>query len=224
MLNRKQLLKSETVSELIGSTTAQSPAHPRKTRQFSGLLPAREQCVLHCFSSPLSSQLTSAAAFFLLAFSFFSLGNLSLIHIYLTLTFVSISCFSSSSFSCHFGRIVKFVLTHRSVLKSELPCTLLSLFSCSVVFWLFATLWTTASQASLSFTISWSLLKLTSIESVMPSNHLILCLPLLRQAVSHNLNFLWKSGTTIVLFFYRIVRKIGSKKICKFLVHNFMLN
>ena len=37
----------------------------------------------------------------------------------------------------------------------------------------------TARQASLSFTISWSLLKLMSIESVMPSNHLILCLPLL---------------------------------------------
>ena len=34
-------------------------------------------------------------------------------------------------------------------------------------------------QASLSFTISWSLLKLMSIESVMPSNHLILCPPLL---------------------------------------------
>ena len=39
----------------------------------------------------------------------------------------------------------------------------------------FATPWTTALQASLSFTISWSLLKLMSIESVMPSNHLILC-------------------------------------------------
>ena len=35
------------------------------------------------------------------------------------------------------------------------------------------------TQASLSFTISWSLLKLMSIESVMPSNHLILCHPLL---------------------------------------------
>ena len=34
-------------------------------------------------------------------------------------------------------------------------------------------------QASLSFTISWSLLRLTSIESVMPSNHLVLCHPLL---------------------------------------------
>ena len=45
--------------------------------------------------------------------------------------------------------------------------------------WLFATLWTTAGQASLSFTISQSLLKLMSIESVMPSNHLVLCRPLL---------------------------------------------
>ena len=39
--------------------------------------------------------------------------------------------------------------------------------------------WTTACQASLSITNSWILLKLMSIESVMPSNHLILCGPLL---------------------------------------------
>ena len=39
--------------------------------------------------------------------------------------------------------------------------------------------WTAAHQASLSFTISWSLPKLMSIESVIPSNHLILCHPLL---------------------------------------------
>ena len=45
--------------------------------------------------------------------------------------------------------------------------------------WLFATLRTAARQASLSTTNSWSLLKLMSIESVMPSNHLILCCPLL---------------------------------------------
>ena len=44
---------------------------------------------------------------------------------------------------------------------------------------LLATPWTTAHQASLSFTISWSLLKLMSNELVMPSNHLILCHPLL---------------------------------------------
>ena len=39
--------------------------------------------------------------------------------------------------------------------------------------------WTAARQAPLSFTNSWTLLKLMSIESVMPSNHLILCHPLL---------------------------------------------
>ena len=44
---------------------------------------------------------------------------------------------------------------------------------------LFAALWTAACQASLSITNSRSLLKLVSIESVMPSNHLILCCPLL---------------------------------------------
>ena len=43
---------------------------------------------------------------------------------------------------------------------------------------LFATPWTTAYQASPSITISRSLLKLMSIKSVMPSNHLILCCPL----------------------------------------------
>ena len=39
--------------------------------------------------------------------------------------------------------------------------------------------WTTTHQASLSFTVSWSLHQLMSFESVMPSNHLILCHPLL---------------------------------------------
>ena len=63
--------------------------------------------------------------------------------------------------------------------------------NCSIVFltissvqllshvWLFATPWIAARQASLSITNSWSSLKLTSIESVMPSSHLILCRPLL---------------------------------------------
>ena len=44
--------------------------------------------------------------------------------------------------------------------------------------WLFVTPWIASRQASLSITISWSSLKLTSIESVMPSSHLILCHPL----------------------------------------------
>ena len=44
---------------------------------------------------------------------------------------------------------------------------------------LFATLWTAVRQASLSITNSWSPPKLMSIESMTPSNHLILCCPLL---------------------------------------------
>ena len=54
---------------------------------------------------------------------------------------------------------------------SELPVQTLS------CVWLFATPWTAAHQVSPSFTIFWSLLKLMFIESVMPSNHLILCHP-----------------------------------------------
>ena len=45
--------------------------------------------------------------------------------------------------------------------------------------WLFVTPWTAARQVTLSISNSWSLLKLMSIESVMLSNHLILCRPLL---------------------------------------------
>ena len=48
---------------------------------------------------------------------------------------------------------------------------------------LFATPWSAACQASLSFTISWSFLTLISIESVMPSHHLILCHPLLPPSI-----------------------------------------
>ena len=61
--------------------------------------------------------------------------------------------------------------------RTFLPCLLL-LFSWSVVSDS-TTPWTAARQASLSFTISWSLLKFMSIESVMPSNHLVLCRHLL---------------------------------------------
>ena len=48
---------------------------------------------------------------------------------------------------------------------------------------LFVTPWTATSQTLLTFTISWSLLKLMSIESMMPSNHLILCHPLLLSSI-----------------------------------------
>ena len=50
--------------------------------------------------------------------------------------------------------------------------------------WLFESSWVAARQASLSFTISWSLLELLSIESAMPSNHLVLCPLLLLPSIS----------------------------------------
>ena len=59
----------------------------------------------------------------------------------------------------------------------------LLLFSNSVMFWLFATPWTATHQASLCFTISQSLFRLMSIESVMPSNHLSLCRLLLLSSI-----------------------------------------
>ena len=49
---------------------------------------------------------------------------------------------------------------------------------------LFAASWTAACQASMSITNSWSLLKLMSIQLVIPSNHLLLCCPLLLPSIS----------------------------------------
>ena len=72
---------------------------------------------------------------------------------------------------------ISYIKRTNSQKHTKLP-KLLSLFSHSVVS-NSATSWTAACQPSMSFTISWSLLKLMSIKSVMPSNHLILCRPLL---------------------------------------------
>ena len=68
--------------------------------------------------------------------------------------------------------------------RSDLACTCMCMCVCVSVqslsrVRLFATPWTAARQASLSITNSWSLLKLMSIESVMPCNHLILYRPFL---------------------------------------------
>ena len=72
------------------------------------------------------------------------------------------------------------------------------LFSCVR---LFVTPWTAACQASLSFTISQSLLKLMSIELLMPSNHLILCCPIL---------FLPSIFLIIILTYFPISRLFAS--------------
>ena len=63
-----------------------------------------------------------------------------------------------------------------NAVESETGFSSVQLFSCVQ---LLAIPWTAAHQASLSITNSWSLLKLVSIESVMPSNHFILCRPVL---------------------------------------------
>ena len=70
----------------------------------------------------------------------------------------------------HLSELVNFLWRSSSVL----------LCYCSVVqLCLFATPWTAACQAPLSFTVSWNLLRFMSTESVMPSNHHILCCSLL---------------------------------------------
>ena len=88
-----------------------------------------------------------------------------------------------SSFSIKFFFLISFIFNWSIITilcwflpYSNMDQPLLLLFSCV---WLSVTPWTAACQASLSFTISWSLLKPMSIESVMPSNQLILCCPLL---------------------------------------------
>ena len=68
--------------------------------------------------------------------------------------------------------------TFSTVCSLILYCKFSSVQSLSHV-WLFATPWIAARQGSPSITSSWSLPKLMSIESVMPSSHLILCRPLL---------------------------------------------
>ena len=62
--------------------------------------------------------------------------------------------------------------------------------------WLFVTPWTAAWRASLSITNSWGLLKLMSIESVIPSNHLILCHPLiLPLSIFPSIRVFWNEST-----------------------------
>ena len=77
-------------------------------------------------------------------------------------------------YSCKNGKIIFFKINLKS--KTSNLISSVQLLSCVR---LFATPWAAASQASLSITNSRSLLRHMSVESVMPSNHLILCCPLL---------------------------------------------
>ena len=75
---------------------------------------------------------------------------------------------------------MQWILTSLHKLKRDMSHLLLVVLVKSLIrVQLFATLWTAACQSSWSFTISWSMLKLMSIEQVMPSTHLILCRPFL---------------------------------------------
>jgi len=90
---------------------------------------------------------------------------------------ISIFLFTVSDMSFFFKTITFMFINKMFGVNSTLVVQLL----CHVR--LFVTRWITVRQASLSFTISWSLLKLVSIESVMPSKHLILCHPLLLPSI-----------------------------------------
>ena len=84
-------------------------------------------------------------------------------------------------FLYNFVRLIPFYSYYKifiivPVLYNAVPCSLFYVVQLLSYIQLFVIPWTVACQASLSSTISWSLLKLMSIESMMVSNHLILCL------------------------------------------------
>ena len=79
----------------------------------------------------------------------------------------------------HCGTCVSIHSGFLNVYPQQWDCWIISSVQSLSRVWLFATPWTAAHKASLSITNSWSLLKLMSIELVMPCNHLILCHPLL---------------------------------------------
>ena len=79
-----------------------------------------------------------------------------------------------ASWGCSAGR-----LQHSAMVKARLRTQAIIAVQLLSLAWLFVTPWTAARQASLSFPISWSLLKLMSIELVVPDNHLVLCYLLL---------------------------------------------
>ena len=94
--------------------------------------------------------------------------------------FFLVNCSRFFSSECVYVHIYKNVRAHiEQCIYTYTYITLAIQFSHSVVSDSLWPPWTAAHQASLSITNSWSLLKLISIESVTPSNHLILCCPLL---------------------------------------------
>ena len=100
------------------------------------------------------------------------------------------------SFSCYHNNDILLSLSYSELFISNMVSISRLLSSVQLLshVQLFVTPWTVAHQASLSITNAWSLLKLISIKSVMPSNHLILCHPLLSPSLSqHQGLFKWVS-------------------------------
>ena len=112
-----------------------------------------------------------------------SLAMLPCAHMYYLSGSEGWDCFTATTAQSHCGCIIAKLLLHLAVKCNNIPASVYQHTPSSVQLLsrvqLFVTPWTAAHQASLSITNSWSLLNLTSIESVMLSNHLILCCPLL---------------------------------------------
>ena len=90
--------------------------------------------------------------------------------------------------------------------STHIEFSLVQLFS-SV--WLFGTPWTAVCQASLSITNFWSLFKLMSIKLVMPSNHLILCHPLLLLLSIFPSIRVFSSGLLWVISSHQVAKVLG---------------
>ena len=90
-------------------------------------------------------------------------------------------CLKQSILNCHSFKIFSYISLHFHFLRNvacPIPVYFVVSQSLSCV-QLFATPWNAPCQAPLSFIVSWSLLQLMSIKSMMPSNHVIICHPLL---------------------------------------------
>ena len=110
-------------------------------------------------------------------------------------------------------------LKKKEIMSEKIYCCCLVTESCPI----FATPWTAASQAPQPFTVSWSLLRFTSIESVMLSNHLILCRPFLLKAESGKYIYIYffltffKDGEWI---WWELLSKLGWDKPCGLVTRN----
>ena len=105
-------------------------------------------------------------------------------------TFLSYSCLWRLIISC---MILNFIYIYKWCLVMIYIVLVVYIVQSLSHVQLFETPWTAACQASLSFAISQSLLKLMSIESLMPSNHFILCQPLLLVSYSLCSPLIWSS-------------------------------